>query len=303
VSESMSSQSLAAEAADSKEACLAAADQGQSLRDEGKYSAARDEFVSCAGNACPKLVHGQCSEWLRQVDEAIPTVVFIAKDDHGKNLSAVRVLLDGKLVAPSLDGKPLPFDPGPHDTRFERDVNESVTVHVILRTGEKNREVTATFPAAEGQTSSALEGMAPAPASSGGDTDASSFWNARTVTSLSLLAGGAVAVGLAVDFGLQSQSENNQAEKIKSALPSTSTCANASPTYEAACVNLRDTRAAQNRDAVLNEVLYVTGGALAAGAVATWFLWPKRQEEHPGTAWVAPIVGAAHAGVGVGGSF
>src|ERR1700704_232380 len=99
VSESTSSQSLASEATDSKEACLAAADQGQSLRDEGKYSAARDEFLSCARSACPKLVHAQCSDWLRQVDEAIPTVIFAAKDDHGKNLSAVRVLLDGTVVA------------------------------------------------------------------------------------------------------------------------------------------------------------------------------------------------------------
>ena len=95
---STSSRALAAEAADSKEACLTAADTGQSLRDDGQYAMARDQFLACARDACPRLVHEQCTEWLRSLDEATPTVVFGAKDEHGNDVGAARVLSDGKLI-------------------------------------------------------------------------------------------------------------------------------------------------------------------------------------------------------------
>jgi hypothetical protein len=301
---SVSSSALAAEAGDSKEACLTAADTGQSLRDDGQYAAARDQFLACARDVCPKLVHEQCTEWIRSLDEATPTVVFGAKDDHGNDVGAARVLSDGKLVTSNLDGKPLPLDPGPHDIRFERDPGGAVTVHVVLRTGEKNREVTATFPTIEGQPStSPEEGTAPASSTPGEEGHASSsFWNARSVTSLSLIVGGAAAVAMGVFFGLQSQSEKSTADGILANPQPAGLGGNASachpPDSNLLCQNLGDTRDAQNRDALLDEVLYVAGGVLAAGAVASWFLWPKRPEEHVGKAWVAPMVGPGHAGVG-----
>src|SRR5579864_7366777 len=213
---STSSRAFAAEGADSKEACLAAADTGQSLRDDGKYAGAREQFLACARDVCPKLVHEQCTEWLRSLDEATPTVVFGAKDDHGNDVATARVLSDGKLLTSNLDGKPLPLDPGPHDIRFERDPTGAVTVHVVLRTGEKNREVSATFPAIESQTTPTTEeGTPPEPSPPpAGESQVSSFWNARSITSLSLLVGGAAAVGIGVFFGLQSQSENNTANGI-----------------------------------------------------------------------------------------
>jgi hypothetical protein len=311
VSGASSSRALAAETADSKEACLAAADTGQSLRDDGQYATARDQFLACARDVCPRLVHEQCTEWLRSLDEATPTVVFGAKDDHGNDVGAARVLSDGKLITSNLDGKPLPLDPGPHDIRFERDPGGAVTVHVVLRTGEKNREVTATFPTVEGQTSTPPEeGTAPASSVPGGENQASSsFWNARSITSLSLLVGGAAAVGMGVFFGLQSQSEKSTADGIfANPQPAgfngnVSACHSADVNPNPMCQSLSDTRDAQNRDAVLNEVLYVAGGVLAAGAVTSWLLWPKRQEEHVSKAWVAPMVGPSHAGVGVGGVF
>jgi hypothetical protein len=185
-------------------------------------------------------------------------------------------------------------------------------VHVVLRTVEKNREVTATFPAIEGQTTTPPdEGTAPAsPTPGGAKQTPSSFLNGRSVMSLSLLIGGAVAVGMGAFFGLQSQSEKSTADGIfANPQPSgvhgdKSACQpspNASP--NPLCQNLSDTRDAQNRDALVSDVLYIAGGALAAGAVASWFLWPKRQEEQVEKAWVAPMVGPAQAGVRVGGAF
>jgi hypothetical protein len=308
VAESLSTsrQSLAAEASDQKQACLTAADSGQSLRDDGRYSSARDQFLACARDACPKIVHDQCTEWLRQLDDAMPTVVFAAKDEHGNDVSGARVFSGSKLVTSNLDGKPVALDPGPYDIRFERDPNQSVTLHVVLRSGEKNRAVTATFPG-EGQLGTPPEGTEPAPAPPGAEPEqSSSFWNGRNVTSLTLLAGGVVAGGLGLFFGLQSQSENDQAQTIfKNDLhENRAACFGSSLVSNATiCHDLSDKRDAQNRDAVLNEVFYIAGGTLAVGAVATWLLWPKRQDERAGTAWIAPTIGPGRAGVGIRGSF
>ena len=292
-------------ASDEKEVCLASADQGQSLRDDGKYSVAREQFLTCSRAVCPKLVHDQCTDWLRQLDESMPTVVFGVKDDRGNDLSAVRVLSDGKLAATNLDGKPVPIDPGPHDIRFERDnPTQSVSVHMVLRTGEKNRDVTAAFPALDGEPDKAPEGS-PQPSAPGETPGASaSFKSGRTITSLALLGAGAASVAVGVVFGLQSQSEANTGDGLKRDLGSGGCGAQGNPA-DTRCKTLSDTRDAQNRDAVLNVVFYVAGGALAAGAVAAWLLWPKADaESKPSTtAWIAPMLTPTHAGLNVGGAF
>jgi hypothetical protein len=291
--------------ADQKDACLAAADAGQSLRDDGQYSIARDQFLTCAREVCPKIVHDQCTTWLHQLEEAIPTVVFSAKDDRGNDISAVRVISDGKLITSTLDGKPLPLDPGGHDIRFERDPNGAVTVHVILKAGEKNREVLATFPAVQGEPPP--EGTPPPETSTHPPAEeGTSFLNARNVTALSLVGAGAIAIGVGVPFGLNSQSENTKANSIASNDLHGDTAACYAPVSPkpAACATLNSTRDVQNRDAILNYVFYIAGAALAVGGVATWLLWPKKEQDVPAsTAWVTPTVGPGHAGLAVGGAF
>jgi hypothetical protein len=305
------SASHRARAADEKEACLSAADQGQSLRDDGKYSSAREQFVICSRGTCPKLVHDQCVDWLRQLDESMPTVVFSAKDDQGNDVPAVHVVVDGKAQANGLDRKPVPLDPGPHDVSFATDSSaQTVSVHIVLRAGEKAREVGGVFQAPAAQPENPSDQTPPTPTVSpvpppteAPETPPPStpLWTGRSITSLSLLAAGVASVGLGVYFGLQSQSEASQADSTAKAL-SRSEC-KVSPA-DPRCNALGDARDAQNTDAVLNIALYVGGGVLAASAVATWFLWPKPEgEPKANTAWVAPIVGTNQAGVRVGGTF
>jgi hypothetical protein len=292
-------------AADStKEVCLSSADLGQSLRDDGKYSLARDQFATCARDVCPKLVHDQCAEWLRQLDESMPTVVFGVKDDHGVDVTAARVLVDGKLVAGTIDGKPVSLDPGSHDFRFERDdPSQATTVHVVLRTGEKNRDVAAVFAATEGTTPPSTESPAgPAsPAAPESPGRASTFWNGRNVTSLALLVGGAAGVGLGVVFALQSQNDKTHAATLRATV---GTMGCPTPSVSTTCQQLSDKVDAQNSAALISDVLYVAGGVLAAGALTTWLLWPKSaQEPRASTAWVAPVFGPTSAGLRAGGSF
>lgn len=82
---SFTAASSMAHAADTKADCIAAADQGQSLRDEGKYSRAREAFAKCARDVCPKVVAQSCNRWLHETDEGTPTVVLGAKDAAGQD--------------------------------------------------------------------------------------------------------------------------------------------------------------------------------------------------------------------------
>ena len=130
--------------AGSKE-CIAAADDGQKLRDDGKLNAARDKFILCAAKACPGAVAKQCSQWLIEAEHDTPTVTFRALDEQGKETLAVKVVIDGVAVAQSIDARALPIDPGEHTVRFELAAGRAVEDKFLVRPGEKNKMIELSF--------------------------------------------------------------------------------------------------------------------------------------------------------------
>jgi hypothetical protein len=129
--------------ADEKEACVAASDQGQTLRDEGKLRAARTQMALCARDVCPSIVRRDCEKWLSDIDAMQPTVVLGARDPKGNDVTGTRVLLDGVVLAGRLDGKPIAIDPGEHTFRYEAPGAAPVEQRAVMRVGEKNRILTA----------------------------------------------------------------------------------------------------------------------------------------------------------------
>jgi hypothetical protein len=150
--------------------CIAAADEGQKLRDDGKLTAARDKFIMCAAKACPGAVAKQCSQWLIEAEHDTPTVTFRAIDEHGKETLAVRVLIDGAAVAQSIDARALSVDPGEHAVRFELASGQAVEDKVLVRPGEKNKMIELSFqPKAPPPAAKPVAPLAPeAPAGGGG---------------------------------------------------------------------------------------------------------------------------------------
>jgi hypothetical protein len=132
--------------ADDREQCASAADQAQQLRDDGKYRRAREQLLICARDVCPAPIKRDCLDWLTQVENTAPTVVFGAKDAT-KDLSDVKVSVDGVQVTDRLDGKPVQMDLGKHIVRFEYQ-GQTKEDEVIIGAGQKNRNVTVTFAAA-----------------------------------------------------------------------------------------------------------------------------------------------------------
>ncbi len=131
--------------ADEKQQCLSASDQGQSLRDEGKYRRAREAFATCARPVCPGIVQHDCVKWLADLEATSPSIVVNAKDDKGNDLTAVKVTVDGAPLATTLDGRPVLVDPGEHTFRYETDGFPPVEERVVIHAGEKSRVLTAQF--------------------------------------------------------------------------------------------------------------------------------------------------------------
>ena len=131
--------------ATTKKECAAAYEQTQSLRKESKLASAREAALVCSHADCPRVVRGDCAEWLAEIEKSLPTVVLIARDERGEETADVRVFEGDKLVRERLDGKALPMDPGEHTLRFERDGAEPVTRKVIVHEGDKLVRIEASF--------------------------------------------------------------------------------------------------------------------------------------------------------------
>jgi hypothetical protein len=158
--------------ADAKEVCIAASEDAQQLRIDGKLVESRARLLDCANPECPPLIRQDCTQWMADVVASIPTVVLGARDAQGRDVIEVKASMDGALIAGRLDGRAIPVDPGVHTFRLESTGAAGVTaeVQVLVRAGEKNREIIVTLegtPPAPGRRPDAVEarGAAVPPAS------------------------------------------------------------------------------------------------------------------------------------------
>jgi hypothetical protein len=131
-------------APDPKKVCLGQHEAAQTFRRTGKLLEARDAILVCSREECPAAVRSDCGDWLDGVTKNIPSLVFrFILDD--KDVSDVRVSVDGKLVTSRLDGTPYELNPGAHSLRFEYATMAPIEQELIVLEGEKNRVVAASF--------------------------------------------------------------------------------------------------------------------------------------------------------------
>jgi hypothetical protein len=263
-----------------KQECLIASELGQNERDEGKYRAARQDFLTCARDLCPRVVHELCAKWLRELDESAPSVIVDAKDGRGNDLADVRVTFDGAPLAAALNGRPLEVDAGEHVLRFERDGSEPVEQRLVLRAGERARIVGVTLvptvatipgeiPLVVGRE---LASRSPEPAVS-----------PRYVAAGALGGVALVAAGIGAYFVIQTNRNGDQAAGLRRDLSPYACTHETSPT----CRSLSDKVHAQHQDQAIATTLFVGTGVLSVGALASWFLWPDRRPRT--SAWIVPM--------------
>jgi hypothetical protein len=129
----------------------------------GKLIEARGELLRCSQQGCPRVVTSDCLPWLGEVEQAIPSIVVAAKGVDGKDTAAVRVLVDGVLAAPTLDGTPIALDPGPHRLRFEHGAAPAIEQDIVIQVGARARPVDVSFaPKQAAQGAPAAPTAAPA---------------------------------------------------------------------------------------------------------------------------------------------
>lgn len=130
----------------SKQACLAAHEEALSLKTEKKPHAAHEKLVICARTECPVIVRKECTDLLDSVQAAAPTVVVEALDDKGNSDTAVKVTLDGSVIAEKLTGSAIDVEPGEHVFSFERASDgKKMQEKILVVEGEKNRKVVADY--------------------------------------------------------------------------------------------------------------------------------------------------------------
>jgi hypothetical protein len=138
---------LAASAGElTKEQCLDAHSQGQDAKVQNKLTLARKLFMTCAQQACPALVQGDCARFANDLQQQQPSVTFVARDSNGTDLPDTTVYVDDALVVTRLDGNLHDIDPGKHVVKFQNGSKEQVLT-IVIGNGEKSRALVATFAA------------------------------------------------------------------------------------------------------------------------------------------------------------
>jgi len=119
--------------------CLAASDASLRSGNEHRLRAERSQLVICAAVSCPAEVRRECIRRVDEVNLAMPSIIFEARDPAGNDLTAVRVTADGEILADRLDGLAISLDPGPHNFTFETAGQFAVQKRFIIREGQKER--------------------------------------------------------------------------------------------------------------------------------------------------------------------
>lgn len=123
--------------ADDKSDCLATYRQAQIHRKQGDLLQSRDSLITCSRDVCPAIVKQDCVAWLAEVEQSVGSIVVTVTDGGGKPITAARVLIDGRVVASSIDGRPIEVSPGTHVARVEVDGAAPVDQTVVISRGER----------------------------------------------------------------------------------------------------------------------------------------------------------------------
>jgi hypothetical protein len=120
-------------------ACARSFEQSQRLRNGSHYLAASEEVLKCANLGCGEALFGECTKIFGELQTATPSVVFVARDSAGNELTNVAVAIDGKPNSSVLDGKPVRVDPGNHEFSFSSTGFMSTEQVFLIRAGEQFR--------------------------------------------------------------------------------------------------------------------------------------------------------------------
>lgn len=286
-----------------KDQCVDADTQAQSLRLGGHLAAAREQLRTCVASACPGLVRDDCAQRLDEIERAQPTIVFDVQDATGHDLTQVTVQIDGRRWLEHLDGSAVAVDPGPHAFVFQAG-QASLEQQFVIREGEKARRERVVLFAPASAVSSATAGVAAETAplapnagatpQAGGPSDSSPPAGQMQRT-LGWVAGGVGIGGLVIGSVLGVMAASNWSSAKDECSPPS--CSPAS--HSQAESDKNDASSA----ATGSTVAFIAGGALVAGGLALVLTAPARSARSSGSVRVVPLLWAGSGGLRVEGGF
>ncbi len=128
----------------SRAQCVADHERAQDARLSGQLLAARVLLRECSAAGCPALVSRDCVQWLSEVEQQIPSVIFRAAKD-GEDVVGLRVREGDQLLTESLTGSALELQPGPHHFVAELAGFPAQDATYVLQAGDKGRVVRFDF--------------------------------------------------------------------------------------------------------------------------------------------------------------
>ncbi len=231
--------------------CIDANEKSIALRRDGKLRDALKILAECTDPACPADVKDACVKRIAKVNEAMPSLVFGAKNGMGEDVTDVTVTMDGAPLLASLDGRPIALDPGSHTFVFTAKGQTPVERTLVIHEGEKNRQESVRVgPAAPLPP---VEKPPPPPVPS-------TAWSTQKIAGVIVAGVGVVGVGLGATFGLVAMGEQSS-EKKDCSVSSCPDATRARTEYDGA-----------TRDATISTVSFIAGGALVAGGALMFFL-------------------------------
>jgi hypothetical protein len=143
-SSSARAQEATAPGAPTRLECVTLHEKSQELRKASKLLDARKALRSCSNDACPTLIRKDCTDWLEEVERAMPSVAFEGVLS-GKDVTNVRVSDGDHVLAESLTGASYELDPGVHKFQATMEGHTPIDATSVIREGEKNRVIRLDF--------------------------------------------------------------------------------------------------------------------------------------------------------------
>jgi len=215
--------------------------------------------------------------------------------------SGASIVIDGKPVGSAPLPNPVDIGAGPHDVQAVIR-GKTQTLHLTVAAGATTA---AKFQVAEPEAARSQEDApqptaTPAPQQVDAAPPPPKSSAAKYVTVASLGGLAIVGAGLATWFGVSSDQHASNARGIRSQQGATDYCTLDS--NDPTCAQLSSESSAQHTDHIVSEVLWISSGALAAAAIATWFLWSNRNSEERPALRLTPALSAGGVGLSVSGS-
>jgi hypothetical protein len=243
--------------------CLSSNETSIKLGSDHKLRDERAQLLICSASTCPTDIRNACTKRMGDVNAALPTVVFEAKDPTGNDLGAVTITMDGRPLVDHLDGSAIPMDPGAHDFTFDVTGQATAKKRLVIYEGEKNRRerivigvAASTAPTTDASATKTPMGVVtPPPDTSKSST---SYWTGRRIGGVVAGATGVVGVGVGGILGLVAKSQ------YSSAAGETGTARQTDSAHAVTTGNVAT-------------VVVCVGGALAAAGLVIWLTAPNAQ--------------------------